>query len=100
MVDFGTATTFDCIDEAGNYLGGVIVPGIGIATEALVQRASKLPRVELEKPKKVIGRNTVHAMQAGIVFGYAGQVDGLVKRIKAEMGTDNVRVIATGEWPS
>lgn len=96
VVDFGTATTFDCIDEAGNYLGGVIVPGIGIATEALVQRASKLPRVELEKPKKVIGRNTVHAMQAGIVFGYAGQVDGLVKRIKAEMGTDNVRVIATG----
>ncbi|MBY0164022.1 type III pantothenate kinase [Cytobacillus firmus] len=96
VVDFGTATTFDCIDEEGNYLGGVIVPGIGIATEALVQRASKLPRVELEKPKKVIGRNTVHAMQAGIVFGYAGQVDGLVKRIKAEMGTDNVKVIATG----
>lgn len=96
VVDFGTATTFDCIDQDGNYLGGAIVPGIGIATEALVQRASKLPRIELEKPKKVIGRNTVHAMQAGIVFGYAGQVDGLVKRIKAEMGTDNVKVIATG----
>ena len=96
VVDFGTATTFDCIDDLGNYLGGAIVPGIGIATEALVQRASKLPRVELEKPKKVIGRNTVHAMQAGIIFGYAGQVDGLVKRIKAEMGTDNVKVIATG----
>lgn len=96
VVDFGTATTFDCIDEKGNYLGGAIVPGIGIATEALVQRASKLPRIELEKPKKVIGRNTVHAMQAGIVYGYAGQVDGLVKRIKAEMGADNVKVIATG----
>jgi type III pantothenate kinase len=96
VVDFGTATTFDCIDRDGNYLGGAIVPGIGIATEALVQRASKLPRIELEKPKKVIGRNTVHAMQAGIVYGYAGQVDGLVKRIKAEMGTDNVKVIATG----
>lgn len=96
VVDFGTATTFDCIDHLGNYLGGAIVPGIGIATEALVQRASKLPRVELEKPKKVIGRNTVHAMQAGIIFGYAGQVDGLVKRIKAEMGTDDVKVIATG----
>ncbi|MGY5340893.1 type III pantothenate kinase [Paenibacillus glucanolyticus] len=96
VVDFGTATTFDCIDREGNYLGGAIVPGIGIATEALVQRASKLPRIELEKPKKVIGRNTVHAMQAGIVYGYAGQVDGLVKRIKAEMGTDNVKVIATG----
>ncbi|MFC7682274.1 type III pantothenate kinase [Paenibacillus sp. GCM10028914] len=96
VVDFGTATTFDCIDNKGNYLGGAIVPGIGIATEALVQRASKLPRVELEKPKKVIGRNTVHAMQAGIIFGYAGQVDGLVKRIKAEMESDSVKVIATG----
>ncbi|UNK18546.1 type III pantothenate kinase [Paenibacillus sp. N3/727] len=96
VVDFGTATTFDCIDSKGNYLGGAIVPGIGIATEALVQRASKLPRVELEKPKKVIGRNTVHAMQAGIIYGYAGQVDGLVKRIKAEMEADNVKVIATG----
>lgn len=96
VVDFGTATTFDCIDSHGNYLGGAIVPGIGIATEALVQRASKLPRVELEKPKKVIGRNTVHAMQAGIIFGYAGQVDGLVRRIKAEMASDHVKVIATG----
>ena len=96
VVDFGTATTFDCIDSQGNYLGGAIVPGIGIATEALVQRASKLPRVELEKPKKVIGRNTVHAMQAGIIYGYAGQVDGLVRRIKAEMKADNVKVIATG----
>lgn len=96
VVDFGTATTFDCIDSHGNYLGGAIVPGIGIATEALVQRASKLPRVELEKPKKVIGRNTVHAMQAGIIFGYAGQVDGLVRRIKAEMESDHVKVIATG----
>lgn len=96
VVDFGTATTFDCIDHHGSYLGGAIVPGIGIATEALVQRASKLPRVELEKPKKVIGRNTVHAMQAGIIYGYAGQVDGLVRRIKAEMGTDEVKVIATG----
>lgn len=96
VVDFGTATTFDCIDHLGSYLGGAIVPGIGIATEALVQRASKLPRVELEKPKKVIGRNTVHAMQAGIIYGYAGQVDGLVRRIKAEMETDEVKVIATG----
>ncbi|MDO7908591.1 type III pantothenate kinase [Paenibacillus sp. JX-17] len=95
VVDFGTATTFDCIDDKGNYLGGVIVPGIGISTEALYQRASKLPRIELEKPKKVIGRNTVHAMQAGIIFGYAGQVDGIVERIKAEMGAEP-RVLATG----
>ncbi|MWV47555.1 type III pantothenate kinase [Paenibacillus sp. HJL G12] len=96
VVDFGTATTFDCIDEKGAYLGGAIVPGIGIATEALVQRASKLPRIELEKPKKVIGRNTVHAMQAGIIFGYAGQVDGIVKRMKQEMGAPLVKVVATG----
>lgn len=96
VVDFGTATTFDCIDEKSNYLGGAIVPGIGIATEALYQRASKLPRIELEKPKKVIGRNTVHAMQAGIIFGYAGQVDGIVERIKVEMEAPFLKVIATG----
>ncbi|MBM6998311.1 type III pantothenate kinase [Paenibacillus sp. DXFW5] len=95
VVDFGTATTFDCIDAAGNYLGGAIVPGIGISTEALYQRASKLPRIELEKPKKVIGRNTVNAMQAGIIFGYAGQVDGIVERIAREMG-EKPKVIATG----
>ncbi|MCM3786516.1 type III pantothenate kinase [Neobacillus mesonae] len=95
VVDFGTATTFDCIDAEGNYLGGAIVPGIGISTEALYQRASKLPRIELEKPKKVIGRNTVHAMQAGIIFGYAGQVDGIVERIKEEMEAEP-KVIATG----
>ncbi|TKH45307.1 type III pantothenate kinase [Paenibacillus sp. FSL R10-2782] len=95
VVDFGTATTFDCIDDKGDYLGGVIVPGIGISTEALYQRASKLPRIELEKPKKVIGRNTVHAMQAGIIFGYAGQVDGIVERIKEEMQAEPT-VIATG----
>ncbi|GIP45843.1 type III pantothenate kinase [Paenibacillus sp. J45TS6] len=95
VVDFGTATTFDCIDGEGNYLGGAIVPGIGISTEALYQRASKLPRIELEKPKKVIGRNTIHAMQAGIIFGYAGQVDGIVERIKEEMKA-TPKVIATG----
>lgn len=96
VVDFGTATTFDCIDAGANYLGGAIVPGLGISTEALYQRASKLPRIELEKPKKVIGRNTVHAMQAGIIFGYAGQVEGIVRRIKVEMNAPQLKVIATG----
>jgi type III pantothenate kinase len=96
VVDFGTATTFDCIDAGANYLGGAIVPGLGIPTEALYQRASKLPRIELEKPKKVIGRNTVHAMQAGIIFGYAGQVEGIVRRIKLEMNAPVLKVIATG----
>ncbi|MEV5030784.1 type III pantothenate kinase [Paenibacillus sp. LPE1-1-1.1] len=95
VVDFGTATTFDYIDEGGNYLGGAIVPGIGISTEALYQRAAKLPRIELVKPKSVIGRNPVTSMQAGIIFGYAGQVDGIVNRIRAEFGV-SPRVIATG----
>lgn len=95
VVDFGTATTFDYIDEGGNYLGGAIVPGIGISTEALYQRAAKLPRIELVKPKSVIGRNPVTSMQAGIIFGYAGQVDGIVNRIRTEFGV-SPRVIATG----
>jgi len=95
IVDFGTATTFDYIDEEGAYIGGAIIPGIAISAEALYQRAAKLPRIELAKPKSVIGRNTVAAMQAGIVFGYAAQVDGLVKRIRREFGT-NPRVVATG----
>lgn len=95
VVDFGTATTFDYIDEGGNYLGGAIVPGIGISTEALYQRAAKLPRIELVKPKSVIGRNPVTSMQAGIIFGYAGQVDGIVKRIRNEFNV-SPRVIATG----
>jgi type III pantothenate kinase len=95
VVDFGTATTFDYIDAGGNYLGGAIVPGIEISTEALYQRAAKLPRIELVKPKSVIGRNPVTSMQAGIIYGYAGQVDGIVGRIKAECRTEP-RVIATG----
>ncbi|MBW7454392.1 type III pantothenate kinase [Paenibacillus sepulcri] len=95
IVDFGTATTFDYIDAAGDYLGGAIVPGIGISTEALYQRAAKLPRIELVKPKSVIGRNPITSMQAGIIFGYAGQVDGIVRRIRTEFNV-NPRVIATG----
>lgn len=95
VVDFGTATTFDFIDADANYLGGAIVPGIGIATEALYQRAAKLPRIELVKPKSVVGRNSVTSMQAGIIYGYVGQVDGIVNRMKKEFGV-NPRVIATG----
>ncbi|MBN2981264.1 type III pantothenate kinase [Cohnella algarum] len=95
VVDFGTATTFDYIDASGAYLGGVILPGIGISAEALYQRASKLPRVELIKPKRVVGRNTVSAIQSGLIYGYAGQVDGIVNRIRKEQG-ENPKVIATG----
>lgn len=95
VVDFGTATTFDYIDEKGQYVGGAIAPGIGISTEALYQKAAKLPRIELAKPKSVVGRNPVTSMQAGIVFGYAGQVDGIVHRIRKEFRSD-AKVIATG----
>ena len=97
VVDFGTGTTFDIISRAGEYLGGVICPGIGISAEALFQRAARLPRVEVRKPPTVIGQNTVGAMQAGLFFGYVEMVDGLVRRIRAELeGGDDAIVIATG----
>lgn len=95
IIDFGTATTFCAITKNGEYLGGAIVPGVRISAEALYQRAAKLPRVELVKPQTVIGRDTVSAMQAGIIFGYAGLVDGIVARMKEELSRD-ARVIATG----
>jgi type III pantothenate kinase len=95
VVDFGTATAFDAINAAGDYLGGAIVPGIRIAAEALFQRAAKLPRIELARPKTAIGRNIVTSMQSGIVFGYAGLVDAIVRRFRAEMG-GSASVVATG----
>jgi type III pantothenate kinase len=95
IIDFGTATTFDCVSSQGDYLGGAIAPGIMISTEALFQKTSRLPRVELIKPQSVIGKNTIASMQAGIVYGYVGLVDGIVTRMKQEMG-DNPRVVATG----
>ena len=95
IVDFGTATTFDYVSPKGEYMGGCIAPGIVISSEALFERASKLPRVEFSKPKTVITKDTVSAMQAGIMFGYAGLVDGIVMRMKAEVKTDPL-VIATG----
>ncbi|MDW7649841.1 MAG: type III pantothenate kinase [Bacillota bacterium] len=95
IVDFGTATTFDAISERGDYLGGAIAPGINSSTEALFQRAAKLPRVELVKPKRVIGRDTITSMQSGIIYGFVGQVDGIVKRMQREFPKEP-RVIATG----
>jgi type III pantothenate kinase len=95
VVDFGTATTFDCVSPKGEYLGGVIAPGIQISADALFSRAAKLPRVEIAKPPKVVGRNTVHSMQSGIVYGYVGLVDGMVDRIRAELGYETA-VLATG----
>ena len=95
VVDFGTATTFDYISPDGDYMGGVIAPGITISGEALFERASKLPRVDFVGPERVVGRNTVSSMQAGIVFGHASLVDGIVKRIKNEVKTDPF-IVATG----
>ncbi|MCD6586637.1 MAG: type III pantothenate kinase [Desulfobacteraceae bacterium] len=98
VIDFGTATTFDVITAKGEYLGGAIAPGIGISAEALFKRASKLPRVELfNPPKTVIGKNTIHSMKSGIIYGYAEMVDGMVRRIKQEMPAESdAKVIATG----
>jgi type III pantothenate kinase len=95
VVDFGTATTFDCISDKGEYLGGSIAPGMQISASALFSRAARLPRSEIARPPRAIGRNTVHSMQSGIVFGYVGLVDGLVRRLTEEMGGE-VTVIATG----
>jgi type III pantothenate kinase len=95
VVDFGTATTFDAISADGDYLGGAIAPGIGIAAEALFQRAAKLPRVDLARPPAAIGRTTVHAIQSGMVFGYAGLVEGMVARFRSELGP-GLKVIGTG----
>lgn len=95
IVDFGTATTYCYINERGDYMGGAIAPGIGISTEALFARASKLPRIELTTPGQVVGKNTVSAMQSGIVYGYVGQVEGIVNRMK-KSGNAQAKVIATG----
>ncbi len=95
VVDFGTATTFDCVSPKGEYLGGVIAPGIQISADALFARAAKLPRVEIAKPPRVLGRNTQHSMQSGIIYGYVGLVDGLVDRLVDELGYP-CHTIATG----
>jgi len=94
-VDFGTATTFCVVNEQGEYLGGAIAPGIAIASDALVAKAAKLPQIELIKPRTLIGRNTVASMQAGIIYGFVGQVEGIINRMKKEIeGT--CKVVATG----
>jgi type III pantothenate kinase len=94
VVDFGTATTFDAVSERGEYLGGVIAPGIGISAEALFERTARLPRVDIKRPPHVIGSNTVHSLQSGLFHGYVGLVDGILERLLGELGP--ARVIATG----
>lgn len=95
VIDFGTATTFNAITKDGEYLGGAITAGINLAAEALYTRAAKLPRIDLQLPPSVIGRNTIHAMQSGLLFGYVSMVEGMVARFKIELGND-MKVIATG----
>jgi type III pantothenate kinase len=97
LVDLGTATVFDAISKEGDYLGGAIAPGLVIAAEALFQRAARLYRVELARPTSAIGRNTVAAVQAGVIFGYVSLVEGIVGRFKEELGGE-AKVVATGGW--
>jgi type III pantothenate kinase len=95
-VDFGTATTFDCVSEKGEYMGGCIFPGIHISMDALFERTSKLHRVEIARPKQVIGKTTTGALQSGLLYGYTGMVDSMVERIRPELGATPAKVIATG----
>jgi type III pantothenate kinase len=95
VVDFGTATTFDCVSAKGEYLGGVICPGIGISADALFQRTARLPRVDIRKPSRVIGSTTVGSLQSGLYYGYLGLVDGILEQLLPEMGKDT-KVLATG----
>ncbi|MFZ5825935.1 MAG: type III pantothenate kinase [Bacillota bacterium] len=99
IVDFGTAMIFDVVSKDGEYLGGAIAPGISLSVEALFQYAAKLPRIELVRPKSVLARNTIHSMQAGVIFGFAGLVDNLVERMIAELGPGGAgcKVVATGD---
>ncbi|MCX7770488.1 MAG: type III pantothenate kinase [Proteobacteria bacterium] len=96
VIDFGTATTFDCVSKRGEYIGGIIIPGIEISLEALAERTAKLPKIELVKPQTVIAKNTVSAIQSGIIYGYAGMVDAICEKIKNEMEEKEINFIATG----
>ncbi len=96
VVDFGTGTTLDIVDGEGNYVGGIIAPGINLSVDALYEAAAKLPRIAVERPDRVIGKNTVEAMKSGVYWGYVGLIEGLVARVRREYGTEDMPVIATG----
>ena len=95
VVDFGTATTYDAVSGTGEYLGGIIAPGVEISVQALTERAAKLPRIDLEAPEALIGKSTVEAIRSGVIYGFAGQVDGIVGRMRDELGT-GAQAVATG----
>jgi type III pantothenate kinase len=98
VVDFGTGTTFDYISEKGEYAGGIIAPGIGICIEALFSRAAKLSKTEYVKPPSVVGKNSAHSMQSGFYYGFAGQVDGILRKMMEEIGREEIKVVATGGY--
>src|SRR5829696_3319521 len=95
VVDFGTAITYDCVGEAGEYIGGIIAPGVEISMEALTQRAAAIPKIDLTPPRALIGKSTVEAIRSGVIYGFAAQVDGMVSRLRDELG-DEIEAIATG----
>lgn len=99
-VDFGTATTFNAVAAHGDFIGGVILPGVKISASALVEKTAKLPKVELVKPKNILCKNSIQAMQAGIIYGYIGQVDYILRKLMEELGESSMRVVATGGWPN
>lgn len=96
VMDYGTATTYDLVDEDGAFIGGITAPGIGISAKALWEDAAKLPKIEIAKPEKVIGRDTITSMQSGLVYGQIGQAEYLIRQVKKESGLDNIKVVATG----
>lgn len=96
VLDYGTATTYDLVDESGAFIGGITAPGINISAKALWEDAAKLPKIEIAKPEKVIGRDTITGMQSGLVYGQIGQTEYLIKRVKEESGLENIKVVATG----
>ena len=96
VIDYGTATTYDLVDESGSFLGGITAPGIRISAKALWEDAAKLPEIEIKKPDKVLGKDTITSMQSGLVYGQIGQTEYIIKRVKEEMGLDNIKVVATG----
>ena len=96
VIDYGTATTYDLVDETGSFLGGITAPGIRISAKALWEDAAKLPEIEIKKPEKVLGKDTISSMQSGLVYGQIGQTEYIIRRVKEEIGVDNIKVVATG----
>ena len=95
-MDYGTATTYDLVDETGTFVGGITAPGIAISAKALWEDAAKLPKIEIAKPENVIGNDTITSMQSGLVYGQIGQAEYLIKKVKEEAGMENIKVVATG----